>query len=223
MKKRKIIGLLMLMLPVLAFAQASGGQVKKPVKKTSVRNNSAQLKKRPSRPAKNIQPTMMSDMDKMSMILKDILERPMGKVPIDHNKESIDNLKNAISSYYKVEESRQAFCDLLWADSCNNKKLLNYNYHGFTLFEYRISDYKDSHLRSITYRLYASKTNMQLPDSSFDKLIEDLNGLGISISITRQNGSAWGNIKKGDIDYSVDLLNNDTYWSLEVVKAIFKN
>ena len=64
---------------------------------------------------------------------------------------------------------------------------------------------------------------MQLPDSSFDKLIEDLNGLGISISITRQNGSAWGNIKKGDIDYSVDLLNNDTYWSLEVVKAIFKN
>ena len=47
MKKRKIIGLLMLMLPVLAFAQASGGQVKKPVKKTSVRNNSAQLKKGP--------------------------------------------------------------------------------------------------------------------------------------------------------------------------------
>ena len=210
MKKRKIIGLLMLMLPVLAFAQASGGQVKKPVKKTSVRNNSAQLKKRPSRPAKNIQPTMMSDMDKMSMILKDILERPMGKVPIDHNKESIDNLKNAISSYYKVEESRQAFCDLLWADSCNNKKLLNYNYHGFTLFEYRISDYKS---------LDHNKSKYKIENDEIYNYLKE----GISISITRQNGSAWGNIKKGDIDYSVDLLNNDTYWSLEVVKAIFKN
>lgn len=56
MKKRKIIGLLMLLLPVLAFAQASGGQVKKPVKTAQQSASAKPAKKaqakKPAQPAK---------------------------------------------------------------------------------------------------------------------------------------------------------------------------
>ena len=239
MKKKKIIGLLMLLLPVLSFAQASGGQVKKPVKKTQ--SVTAKPKPSPKKQAKQtatatkISPTTFSNYmkDKSVVVtnnneleLEKMLTMPMGITNCNLLKAPFQMIKDGLSQYYNVEDSFEEWGNGIFVLKRNNETFVKIMYHGIPLYSFFINIINSKNAliqRSITYRFRVPKLNMEIPCRYLDKMVQDFNNLGISINYHKERSDyTFGKQKKGNIEYKIELQDYDNYWQFNICESVYK-
>lgn len=239
MGKRQIIGLLMHLLPVLAFAQASGGQVKKPVKKTQ--SVTARPKTSPKMQTKqSAQPNKMSS-NTISYHMKDetdvvtnnselelakMLIMPMGTINCDLLKAPFKVIKDGLSQYYNVEDSFEEWGYGIFVSKKNNVALDKIMYHGIPLYSFFINIISSKNAliqRSITYRFRVPKLNMEIPCRYLDKMVQDFNNLGIIINYHKERSDyTYGIQKIGNIEYKIELQDNDNYWQFNVCEKVYQ-
>jgi len=234
MGKRQIIGLLMLLLPVLAFAQASGGQVTRPTKKTQQTNKRVQSSKKmvkadqkteqPEKKVKEETPVASKD----AILLKKMLAMPLGKINCDHLTSSLSVVKNALSPYYTLEDASDENFNQFYLFSKDNSTLEDFSIYGFRFFFYSLTFLRSptsSLERVITYSFLIPKLQIESPYFITSQIEKDFNDMGIPMRCEKKDDpkeKVKGSFIQGDKWYEMVLKDYKDKWELFFKVTIIK-
>lgn len=149
------------------------------------------------------------------MVLKDFLEKPFGFVDVNLKSDPYEIIKDKLSSMYTLYSS---------SDDPTHKKSLsiyvnengtldNMSYCGFPLYCLYVSD------NYVVYHFCKDKTDVSDPYTALDQIVQDYKNAGISMSYEKKNETytkAEGSVEVGNIIYSIELLDYNTLWQIEI-------
>lgn len=147
------------------------------------------------------------------MVLKDMLQKPLGIVDIDIWTSSYANIVQALSAQYNIYTSNDNFILL---SAYNNTTLSNLSYKGIPFSSFYFSKYSTNTQTDTgcTYNFEINQNSLSNPYEAFEKMVADFTALGVPMTSEKNvygyliHAYYWDNYTS----YSVSLeLKNDTY------------
>ncbi len=232
MGKRQIIGLLMLLLPVLAFAQASGGQVTRPTKKAQQTNKRVQSpKKAVQADKKTEQPEKTVKVEapvasKGETQLKNMFAMPLGKINCDHLTSSLSTVRNALSPFYTLEDASDEEFNQFYIFLKDNSSLSDFTFYDFRFSYYCMVIPKSPNIdRVIKYGFTIPKSQIESPYPIIDQIEKDFNNIGIAMRCEKQDDpklKVKGSLIYGEKWYQMVLEDNKDKWQIDLALYIVK-
>ena len=224
----------MLLLPVLTFAQASGGQVTRPTKKMQQTNRSTRSPRKSEQSAKKIEQSEKKGKDEIPVAskgesqLKNLLAMPLGKINCDHLTYSLSKVKDALSPYYTLEDASYEKLNQFYIFSKDNSSLVDFTFYDFRFFYYCmiIPRSPDSSIeRAIKYAFRIPKSQIESPYSIINQIEKDFNNMGIAMRCEKKDDptvKVKGSFIYGDKWYEMGLEDNNDKWELTLKITIVK-
>lgn len=156
------------------------------------------------------------------MVLRDMLEKPMGIGYCNPITAPYSSVKSSLSSTYTIDDRSDDDENKFYIWS-NSNSAHNLSYHNLPLDRFLFMVSKISILmRRILYAFEIRKSEMTEPTNPYpylDKIVQDFKNMGINMSYKRKYEDylkAKGEVNVGDLEYTLVLEEYSDYWEISI-------